>query len=62
MLLASILAHTVSKHCDTSSSLSSCAQLDYSCVCACSSVGSTIMVVEFAVFLPPTKSFNVLAT
>ena len=42
ILLALIPVCTVSRHCDTFSSLSSCAQLDYGCVCACSCMGMCI--------------------
>ena len=43
ILLALIPVCTVSRHCDTSSSLSSCAQLNYGCVCVCSCMGMCIV-------------------
>ena len=38
VLLALVLVSTISRHSDICYRLSSCAQLDYGCVCACSCV------------------------
>ena len=43
VLLALIIVCTFSRHCDTCSSLSSCAQLNSGCVCACNCVGMCIV-------------------
>ena len=60
ILLVLILVYTVSRHCDTCSSLSSCAQLDSGCACACSCVGCVLYVCESLKFEGGTMMVMVL--